>query len=126
MAAKYPQHDKLRLVADKTQFLLEFLKEFCAHRGHYLTNKDNGRVPSYEDLVYEFVDVDRWKLEEEKRVMVAGLGKPDGLPHGVSCRCCREKKTCHVCGNKVTSETRCTSGACPECCRECHIHKNTR
>lgn len=124
-APSYSEHDKLRLVKDKTQFTMTFLRDFCESKGLSLTDRDDNGV-NVEELLYEFIDVDRWKLEEEKRLMLAGVGKPDGRPHGVSCECCRAESVCHVCGEKVTKENRCVSGACPGCCRDCHIHKSTR
>lgn len=47
-------------------------------------------------------------------------------PHETSCVCCRERRVCHVCFKPVSPSTRCTSGACPECCRTAHVHPNTR
>lgn len=72
--AKYPEHDKLRPHADKTNFTMEFIKEHCEPKGVFLSDKD-GRAVCVEDLLYEFIEVDRWKLEDEKRAMVDSLQK---------------------------------------------------
>lgn len=68
----YPEHDKLRPYVDKTNFTMEFIKEHCEPKGVFLSDKD-GRAVCVEDLLYEFIEVDRWKLEDEKRAMVDSL-----------------------------------------------------
>lgn len=65
----YPEHEKLRLVAGKTQFVHDFLT-FLESKGIGLEHKDGNRRPSTDDLLYEFINVDRWKLEDEKRAML--------------------------------------------------------
>lgn len=67
MSAEYPEHEKLRAVADKTQFVADFL-EFCQEQGIYQMKDDV--YQRYDDLLYKFTEIDRWKLEDEKRAML--------------------------------------------------------
>lgn len=64
---KYPEHRKLKAVAEKTQFVHDFLS-FCEEKGIYLMN---GEVyAAHADLLYKFTGIDRWKLDDEKRAML--------------------------------------------------------
>jgi len=68
---KYPQHARLRAVQDKTQFTADFF-EYLGERGIWLYTKDGVGIGTGErdDLLYKFINVDRWRLEDEKRAML--------------------------------------------------------
>ncbi len=68
--AKYPEHEKLKLVVDKTQFVHDFLT-WCEGLGYFLMKDD--RYQRHDELLYKYAGIDRWKLEDEKRAMVEGL-----------------------------------------------------
>lgn len=68
MSAKYPEHEKLKLVSDKTQFVHDFLT-FCEGKGFSLQSED-GVYKRHAELLYEFTGIDQWKLEDEKRAML--------------------------------------------------------
>ena len=38
-------------------------------------------------------------------------------PHAGGCEGCRNLRTCNVCGEPISRETRCTNGRCPTCHR---------
>ncbi len=72
----YPEHAKLKAVKDKTQSICEFidwlaeekkvhLAEWASNSGYLLRTLKNK-----EDLVAEFFEIDRRKLEEEKDQML--------------------------------------------------------
>jgi hypothetical protein len=67
-AEKYPQHQKLKLVSDKTQFVHDFLT-FCEEKGISLQD-ENGVYKHHSDLLYEFTGIDKWKLEDEKEALL--------------------------------------------------------
>ncbi|HUV10815.1 MAG TPA: hypothetical protein VMX12_07525 [Acidimicrobiia bacterium] len=70
----YPEHAKLRAVADKSQAIGEFLDEWLPTQGIILAHVDrDGRVPSIQELLAEFFGIDRDKLEAEKRAMLESL-----------------------------------------------------
>lgn len=69
---KYPEHEKLKAVADKTQFVHDFLS-WCEVQGIFLEKDD--RYQRHDDLLYKFTGIDRWKIEDEKRAMIDGLRK---------------------------------------------------
>ncbi len=76
----YPEHAKLREVADKTQFVHDFLR-FCGEKGFHLAHKDDrDHCPKEDDLLYKFIDVDYWKLENEKRAMLGQDPVPGPKP----------------------------------------------
>ena len=64
---RYRQHEKLRTVCLQTQFVHDFLT-FCEEHGVY--QMKDGVYMRHDDLLYRFVGVDRWKLEDEKRAMI--------------------------------------------------------
>lgn len=80
--AKYPEHEKLQDVKEKSQFLGEFLEwlrgdnyELCdvvrqenSSGQEYVTYVPNRR--SIERLLAEFLDINLEKMEEEKRAML--------------------------------------------------------
>jgi|KBSSwiStaDraftv2_1062776.scaffolds.fasta_scaffold11980_7 hypothetical protein len=68
MSAKYPEHEKLKLVSDKTQFVHDFLT-FCEEKGFSLQS-EAGVYKRHAELLYEFTDIDQWKLEDEKRQLL--------------------------------------------------------
>jgi len=69
-AEKYPEHEKLKAVADKTQFVHDFLT-FCEEKGVYL--EKNGVYQRHAELLYKFTGIDQWKLEDEKRAMIDSI-----------------------------------------------------
>lgn len=71
----YPEHDKLKEINPKTQFVhdfLEFLEEHCIRlcepygQGTYCSITTSRR----DKLLYEFIGVDPVKLEAEKEAML--------------------------------------------------------
>lgn len=73
----YPEHQKLKRVMHKTQFVHDFL-EFCNTQGVYLGKEEtNGSInhsffvhADFDKLMYQFIEVDPVKLEKEKRAML--------------------------------------------------------
>lgn len=74
-AKKYPEHAKLREVADKTQFVHDFLM-FCEGKGIYL-EKDEV-YQHHRRLLYEFTGISDLKLDDEKRAMLDEHRKATG------------------------------------------------
>lgn len=75
--AQYPEHEKLKRVSEKTQFVYDFL-EFLQEKGYWLTTSDGNRglgISERDDLLFKFIGVDRWKLEDEKTEMLEGCKK---------------------------------------------------
>ena len=75
----YPEHEKLKLIQDKSQLLHEFLLEFCDEKGIFLAeynNRDDAmpvrRVPK---LIAEFFEIDEVALENEKLAMIDVMRK---------------------------------------------------
>lgn len=66
--SKYPEHEKLKVVAEKTQFVHDFLV-FFEEKGISLQT-DRGVYQRHDDLLYEFIGVDKWKLDDEKRALI--------------------------------------------------------
>lgn len=77
----YPEHEKLKKVAEQSQVIGEFVDIFLGGKGimlaHYYEFVDTGGkqltthgVPAIDDLLAEFFDIDRDKLETEKRAML--------------------------------------------------------
>lgn len=70
----YPEHEKLKAVKDMTQFVHDFL-EFCEEKGVSLVR--DGEIPvsrqRFDDLLFEFIEVDPKELEHEKRLMLRNL-----------------------------------------------------
>lgn len=84
--SEYPEHDKLRAIADESQAIGEFLEwmgtDRTAEHGQYgrrlfLAHMWNDRLTpaSYtiEDLLAQFFGIDQNKIEAEKRQMLAEL-----------------------------------------------------
>lgn len=67
---KYPEHEKLKAVSDKTQFVHDFLS-FCEENNIVLMKDD--RYARHDELLYKFTGIDQWKLEDEKRAMLESL-----------------------------------------------------
>ena len=67
MSVKYPEHEKLKLVSDKTQFVHDFLS-WCEGQGIFL--EKDGMYKRHDDLLYKYTGIDRWKLEDEKRALL--------------------------------------------------------
>ncbi len=63
----WPEHEKLKRVADKTQFVHDFLS-WCEEKGIYLMNGE--LYARHDEWLYKFTGIDRWKLEDEKRKML--------------------------------------------------------
>ena len=78
----YPEHDKLKLVADKSQAIGEFIEWLAEEgRGIYLAVPHpfgEGLVPANKSitrLLAEFFEIDLDKIETEKRAMLDNLRK---------------------------------------------------
>lgn len=69
---QYPEHEKLRAVSEKTQFVHDFLT-FCEEKEIFLMKDDV--YQQHAKLLYEFTNVDQWKLEDEKRAMLEAFRK---------------------------------------------------
>lgn len=76
---RYPEHEKLRAIADRSQVCGEFLDWLQHEKGYRLTERvklnDRTRgdvevMRSTEDLLGEFFCIDRDKLAAEKDLMV--------------------------------------------------------
>ncbi len=65
---RYPEHAKLKMVSDKTQFVHDFLT-FCEEKGISLQD-ENGVYHRHDKLLYEFTGIDQWKLEAEKEALL--------------------------------------------------------
>ena len=73
----YPEHDKLREVAEQTQAIGEFI-EWLEGKGIFLARYVDGsnfprHVHGFRDLLAEWAGIDENKLEAEKRQMLASL-----------------------------------------------------
>jgi hypothetical protein len=87
----YPQHARLKEVKDKTQFVHDFFT-LLQDNGYHLVKVDDSRGLSsreFDDSLYTFIGVDRWKLEDEKRAMLGHDPIPKG---GKSCRTTAKSK----------------------------------
>lgn len=69
----YPEHQKLRAIADRSQAIGEFL-DWMGHQGFWLHDRD-GFEPhgSVQDWLARYFDIDRDKIEAEKRAMLEAL-----------------------------------------------------
>lgn len=77
-ATTYPEHDKLRMVKNKSQAIHEFMIWLQEEHHYFLAFFASGeRIhPVQKDLtklVAEFLDIDLDALEDEKRKMLEGL-----------------------------------------------------
>lgn len=67
---KYPLHATVKANEQRTQAIHDFL-EFCDDKGIHLRGEYGGFNCSNRDkLLYEFIGVDMWKFEDEKRAML--------------------------------------------------------
>lgn len=76
-AAQYPEHDKLRTIADKSQAIGQFLDWLCDEKRIRLCVWDCGEFDpistSITDLLAAYFEIDQTKLEAEKQDMLAAL-----------------------------------------------------
>ncbi len=91
---KYPEHEKLAKIKDKSQSIGEFLEwlesekkvNLCTYEAEYTMQDSDGEdeiIPegyyginqTKEKLLAEFFDIDLNKIEEEKRQMLAEMNK---------------------------------------------------
>lgn len=81
MVTKYPEHEKLKLVKDKSQLIGEFISEWLPSQGYTICEtyndpdslRDGEFLPARvrpEELLARFFDIDLKKIEEEKRAML--------------------------------------------------------
>lgn len=77
---KYPEHEKLAKVRDRSQAIGEFL-EWCNEQGWHLAEWvadkwDDRMFPihlSISEVLARYFDIDQGRLEEEKRALLQGL-----------------------------------------------------
>lgn len=80
MTDKYPEHEKLKKVSDKSQAIGEFI-DWLGQEKDYLiaeweTRREDAMVPvqaRITALLAEFFDIDEHKIEVEKRSMLEEL-----------------------------------------------------
>lgn len=77
--SEYPEHEKLKAISHYSQRIGEFL-EWCSYEKGFSLCFMNGDdyhpiniLPN--DLLAEFFEIDKWKLEDEKRAMLDELRK---------------------------------------------------
>lgn len=74
MKDRYPEHEKLKLVKDKSQIIGEFLHEWLPSQNlticEFTADEYFPAMRSTEQLLADFFGIDRGKLEEEKRAML--------------------------------------------------------
>jgi hypothetical protein len=85
MMSEYPEHEKLDIIKDKSQVIGEFLEWLENEKEHYICyyedndpDEHDGYYPINEDnddLLAEFFNIDRKKLEEEKDKMLEEMRK---------------------------------------------------
>lgn len=72
----YPEHEKLKLISDKSMAIGEFVDVFLQKKGINLCSYDKEEQEFYMDrtpitkLLAEFFQIDLNKLEEEKQHML--------------------------------------------------------
>jgi len=74
----YPEHDKLRAVSNKSQSIGEFLDWARNEHGWELCRMEpyGDYTPIYKsinDILAEYFEIDRTKLDDEKRAMLEEL-----------------------------------------------------
>lgn len=75
---EYPEHEKMKKIADKSQTIGEFL-EWINQEGYAIGefNRMSGELDtsrkSIQDLLAEFFDIDLNKIDKEKRAMIKSL-----------------------------------------------------
>jgi hypothetical protein len=91
-AEQYPEHEKLRAIADQSQLIGEFVEEWCASRGMQLCklvdsgmrtgfhgDEDRNVIMEYQPLtgvqqvLAEFFGIDLARIDAEKRAMLEAL-----------------------------------------------------
>jgi hypothetical protein len=76
----YPEHAKLKTIAEKTQFTADFF-DFLEENGIFLSSEESPvSIGRRDDLLYRFIGVDHWKLEDEKRAMLDRFREIDKEP----------------------------------------------
>lgn len=79
--ANYPEHEKMRKISDQSQAVGDFLEWVRSEKGWFLAQRDDEtkRIwpASYStvQLLAEFFEIDLDKIEDEKRAMLASLGR---------------------------------------------------
>ena len=73
----YPEHIKLKAVAEKTQAISEFLS-WCAdekdiYLGEHVDGSELNGPGRTQELIAEFFDIDQSKIETEKRAMLEAM-----------------------------------------------------
>lgn len=79
-APEYPEHDRLRAIADKSQAIYDFLTwaheergmVLCESAGH-IRGEYYPALTSRQKLLAEFFEIDLNKIEHEKRSMIDHL-----------------------------------------------------
>ncbi len=80
---KYPEHEKLEKIRDKSQLIGEFLEWLNEEQHLFICEEDTGSYEnafvlfsfSNEVLLARYFDIDLDKLEQEKRQMLKELRK---------------------------------------------------
>lgn len=71
---EYPEHDKLQLIADKSQAIGEFLEWLQEEKQLVICQSaDEHYYPHFvrkEELLADFFEIDLKKLDDEKRAML--------------------------------------------------------
>jgi hypothetical protein len=81
MAEQYPEHEKLKGLGGANQIVGDFIEWLAERRIELAEWNPSGTycMPihrSRDDLLAEFFEIDRDKLEAEKRAMLASLREP--------------------------------------------------
>jgi len=67
---KTPMCDRLRACGDQHRFLVEFV-DALGERGCEIAHTEELHMPiSYTDLIFEFLEIDKQQLEEERRSLL--------------------------------------------------------
>jgi hypothetical protein len=71
----YPEHEKLKAIADKSQEIYDFIDWLGWSHGIalYDTATDRGVTTSLKFLLAKFYDIDLARIEDEKRAMLDDL-----------------------------------------------------
>lgn len=74
MSTAYPEHEKMKPIADKSQVIGEFLEWLGDEKGVYLVDmsdyRRDGISQPWLPFLYEFFEIDPVKIEAEKRAML--------------------------------------------------------
>lgn len=68
---RYPEHEKVKAVRDKSQVCGEFF-EWLEEQGVEMSDFD-GRVITVHAALHRYFDIDQKKLDDEKRQMLEGI-----------------------------------------------------